>query len=419
MLHFVPFITHHANATWPRSQAATLASVHSALVFCWRSTYEQCLRSHCGVWNASASSPEKAVGGQLWRNKHPYVPYLPLRSRPYLNFDTENVAMPSQKTRSGTNRFRMYPYEYTFSTFPHTLPENVILVRSGGYDDKSPDKRRTNEAERYKGHGNAGASSLSGWGDGLVTLSFSSRLKHHQQERTPRGTRSPSEAQSWKRQPKQDERQMQGHRRGQKEQRDAAPHKRRSQPPRAEPANKPAVADGAKAPLMTRPSSSTFKPDAQPATTTAPMAPSARKAKARVSNATKANPASSPTPVTAQQTTAASSAGRSARLTALSSTNLNALFRARDPLGTGLPLPLAAHTSSTARVRSVLERSAGDYSRFLPRRVGVRKSASSLPALRTARHALAVQRDLSLEQRRVALHIIEGLTQPHQPQVRT
>jgi hypothetical protein len=68
-------------------------------------------------------------------------------------------------------------------------------------------------------------------------------------------------------------------------------------------------------------------------------------------------------------------------------------------------------------VRSVLERSAGDYSRFLPRRVGVRKDASRLPALRTARHALAVQRDVSLDQRRVALHIIEGLARPRHPQV--
>lgn len=72
----------------------------------------------------------------------------------------------------------------------------------------------------------------------------------------------------------------------------------------------------------------------------------------------------------------------------------------------------------TTRVRGVLERSAGDYSRFLPRRVGVRKNASRLPALRTARHALAVQRDVSLEQRRVALHIIGGLAQADRPQVR-
>jgi len=63
-------------------------------------------------------------------------------------------------------------------------------------------------------------------------------------------------------------------------------------------------------------------------------------------------------------------------------------------------------------VRSVLERSGGDYSRFLPRHVGVRKSASRPPALCTARHALAAQRDVSLSQRRFALHIIGGLAQP-------
>ena len=247
---------------------------------------------------------------------------------------------------------------------------------------------------------------------------------------TARGNRSPPEAQPWKQQSKQAQRpQMQGHRRGQKQQSDAAPYERRSKfkSPRAEPAKKSVAAEHEgsasatpKAPLMTRPSPSTFKLHAQPTTTTAPMAPRAQKANVLVSNATKANPASSSAAVAAQQTatTAPSSTGRSARLTALSSTNLNALFRTRDALGTGVPLPLAAPTSTTARVRSVLERSAGDYSRFLPRRVGVSKSASRLPALRTARHALAVQRDLSLEQRRVALHIIEGLTRPHQPQVR-
>ena len=96
-----------ANATSPRSEAATLA-VHSALVFGCLSTYEQRLRSCCGVWHAGASSPEKTVGEQLWRDQHPYVPYLPLQSRPYLNFDPENVVVPSQKTRNGTNRFCTY-----------------------------------------------------------------------------------------------------------------------------------------------------------------------------------------------------------------------------------------------------------------------------------------------------------------------
>ena len=401
--------------------------MHSALVFCWRSTYEECHRSRRGVWHARVSSLEKTVGEHLWRDRHTYVPYLPLQSRPYLNFDPENVVMPSQNTRSGTNKFGAYSYECAFLR-PFT-PENIILARSAASDNKSPDKRRANQTERYKRHGNAGASSLSDWGDGLVTLSFSSRLKLHQDKMSTRGGHSPLEAQPRKQQFKQAQRpEVQGHRRGQREQSDPASHERRSRYPRAEPAKKSAAAEherGAsatpKAPLMTRPSSSAFKLHTQPTTTSAPTARSAQKAKVLVSNPTRANPASSSAAVAAQQTAATttpSSAGRSARLTDLSTTNLNALFRTRDTFGTGVPLPLATHTSTTARVRSVLERSAGDYSRFLPRHVGVRKSASRLPALRTARHALAVQRDLSLEKRRVALHIIEGLTRPHQPQVR-
>jgi hypothetical protein len=71
-----------------------------------------------------------------------------------------------------------------------------------------------------------------------------------------------------------------------------------------------------------------------------------------------------------------------------------------------------------ARVRGVLEHSAGDYSHFLPRRVGVRKNASWLPALCTACHALAVQHDVSLKQCCVVLHIIGGLVQANRPQVR-
>jgi hypothetical protein len=62
-------------------------------------------------------------------------------------------------------------------------------------------------------------------------------------------------------------------------------------------------------------------------------------------------------------------------------------------------------------VRGVLERS-GDYSRFLSPSAGMHENTLRLPALRTARHALATQRDVSLEQRRVALHIIERLVQP-------
>jgi hypothetical protein len=75
------------------------------------------------------------------------------------------------------------------------------------------------------------------------------------------------------------------------------------------------------------------------------------------------------------------------------------------------------HMSTMARVHGILKRSTGNYSCFLPRRVSVRKNASRLPALRTARHALAVQCDVSLKQCRVALHIIGGLAQANRPQV--
>jgi hypothetical protein len=71
-----------------------------------------------------------------------------------------------------------------------------------------------------------------------------------------------------------------------------------------------------------------------------------------------------------------------------------------------------------ARVRGILERSAGDYLRFLPHRIGVRKNASRLPVLCTTCHALAVQHNVSLKKCRVALHIIGGLAQANHPQVR-
>jgi hypothetical protein len=147
---------------------------------------------------------------------------------------------------------------------------------------------------------------------------------------------------------------------------------------------------------MIRPSTSSFKIHAQ--SQSKPPTPAAA--------TRKITPDTAATQTSATTTTGAP-ADRTAQLTALSSTNLNALFRTRDTPIAGIPLP--AHASTTARVRSVLERGAGDYSRFLPRHVGVRKNIS---ALRTARHALAVQRDVSLDQRRVALHIIDGLAQP-------
>jgi len=72
----------------------------------------------------------------------------------------------------------------------------------------------------------------------------------------------------------------------------------------------------------------------------------------------------------------------------------------------------SASDNAHAHIRGVLEHRVGDYLRFLPRDVGVRKDISRLPALRAARDALATWRNVSLEQRRVALHIIGGLVQP-------
>jgi hypothetical protein len=133
--------------------------------------------------------------------------------------------------------------------------------------------------------------------------------------------------------------------------------------------------------------------------------------------ATKTSSSDATTTTTQQPTTALSN--RKARFPTLSTTNLNALFRATtnaNTTNTGISLhslpastTVSAPDSARARVRSVLERSAGDYSRFLPRHFGVGMNSSRLPAFRTAGHALATQRDVSLEQRRAALHIIGGL----------
>jgi hypothetical protein len=99
----------------------------------------------------------------------------------------------------------------------------------------------------------------------------------------------------------------------------------------------------------------------------------------------------------------------SQQLTALSSTDLDVLFDTCDTPVTGGP---AADTPQTVRVRRVLERSGGDYSRFVPPRVGSRrKNASDSPAILTARHALATQRDVSIRRRRMLLHIVGKLAQ--------
>ncbi|KAH9988946.1 hypothetical protein BJV77DRAFT_719361 [Russula vinacea] len=74
--------------------------------------------------------------------------------------------------------------------------------RSYSPGDNSRDERRQGQPERNWGmRRNGGASSMSGWGDGLVSLSFSSRLKLHQQQLTGRddGTGpAPQEDRSWK-----------------------------------------------------------------------------------------------------------------------------------------------------------------------------------------------------------------------------
>ena len=89
-------------------------------------------------------------------------------------------------------------------------------------------------------------------------------------------------------------------------------------------------------------------------------------------------PISPPTqqPVTANQP-ATSSSNRKACLAVLSSTNLNVLFRMNmSIMGTSLSSLASSTTTASAttrpRVRGVLERSGGDYSRFLPHHVGVR-----------------------------------------------
>jgi len=256
---------------------------------------------------------------------------------------------------------------------------------------------------------------MSGWGDGLVSLSFSNRLKQHQEKMsTTRGTgtgpRPQEEGQSWKQKSYREQRpQMYGHRREQRqqgqEQGDGASqtHSRRGKTEKSAPGAAVHQGKQASAPItdaqnnkpdtssMTRPSpSSTFKHHSKPKADPASHSPSA--------SATATQPTTS---------------DRKARLAVLLSTNLNALFRTNTTPTTGISLPSHPSSTTTAsardRVRSVLEHSAGDYSRY----VGMgKKNALRLPALRTARHALATQRGVSLEQRRVALHIIGGLVQP-------
>jgi hypothetical protein len=316
----------------------------------------------------------------------------------------------------------------------HSQAENILMIaRPNGSNDQSPDVRRTSQTGYNKRPGRSGTSS-SGWGDGLVSLSFASRLQLRQDKPTTRGSDTEpnrQEAQSWKQKSHRVHPQMHGHRHGQKQREydDASQtqtHRGKTEPRKFAGADAVQRGNRGSAPSadvknnrpktssMTRPSSSpTFKPHPKSTTT---EATAARPTKAD----TAPLPSSSSAPASQhQQPTTASD--RKARLATLSSTNLNlnALFRTTTNATAGVSIPslpasttASASDSARARVRSVLERSAGDYSRFLPRDVGVRKDASRLPALRAARNALATQRDVSLEQRRVALHIIGGLVQP-------
>ena len=113
-------------------------------------------------------------------------------------------------------------------------------------------------------------------------------------------------------------------------------------------------------------------------------------------------------------TTDASVADRASQLTALSSTDLDALFDTPVMGGGTTSLPAADTSEMNVRVRRVLEHSGGDYSRFVPPPVGSsqRKNASDLPAILTARQALATQRDVSIRRRRFLLHIVSKLAQP-------
>lgn len=405
----------------------------------------QCLLVCEGRWRAAS------VGSTLVRP----VCAFPIPAVSHLLLD--NVAVPtqsnSQRFRSRTNRpYCACPRECS-SANPFTTEIYIYLARTDDSGDKPPDTGRTGQSERYRGPRNAGASSLSGWGDELVSLNFSSRLKqlHHQKNFTSRNTGPDAEPQQSRGQrfgSKPPQRpQTYGLRRGQREQGDtsqaprladrdvtekfAAARQRNRAPATGDTRHKP------QAPPMTQSSATAFKMHSQSSTTPTPTAeavaaaavalnalkqtqtkagPTSSKAKANANATAAAQPTTTTTTTNSSSSSGSTDCSRSsARLAALSSTNLNALFRARDSPVAGTPFPaVPPSTTAAARVRSVLERNAGDYSRFLPRRVGLRKTDDSrLPALRTARHALATQRDVSLEQRRVALHIIGELARPN------
>jgi hypothetical protein len=106
-----------------------------------------------------------------------------------------------------------------------------------------------------------------------------------------------------------------------------------------------------------------------------------------------------------------SAASRAAQLTVLSNTNLDVLLQTGSTPMAGTPFSSTYTTSAEHSLRE-REYATGDYSRYLPHLVGVRKNASRPHALLTAHLALARQRDVALKQRRFALNIIGGLAEP-------
>ncbi|KAI0059494.1 hypothetical protein BV25DRAFT_1918513 [Artomyces pyxidatus] len=101
------------------------------------------------------------------------------------------------------------------------------------------------------------------------------------------------------------------------------------------------------------------------------------------------------------------------QMAALDKTNLSALFGAQQPRA---PVSTRGRVKKTKtassliglRVKTVLERTAGDYTRYASKSLGTKAPTP----VTYAKHALATQRGLSLVQRRRALQIIGNLAVP-------
>jgi hypothetical protein len=259
---------------------------------------------------------------------------------------------------------------------------------------------------------------MSDWGDGLVSLSFSSRLKMHQQKKmSPQNADARSEdqdrrqyskprqhAQTQGRQhdqgaesyaPRSRDRQYSARTEGRQHEQRTESHTPRTrdrqnstrgttQTSRQQPTagDRPRTAQS----KMTRPSNSRLSTHSQPP-----------------------KPTSAPAPkdIPSSTTTETSLASRAAQLTVLANTDLDALLQTRST-----PMAGTTYTTLAEYVLRQREYATGDYSRYLPHRVGVSKNASRPHALRTAHLALARQRDVALKQRDFALNIIGGLAEP-------